>query len=628
MKNKKILFLLLLICILSPNIFAAEMCKMQTGGALDNILNSFYAPTAKWRSSLFRVAENIYWMWVVLEMGYQVAVKKVLAGDHQKLWYFVLVRMFTATAFHQIFVNPQFYDWVIEFFLKHGSAAGGIAINPQSGNPFGDFSPSGVMSIGDCMWRSAQNAISEAHFGFTDVLPIMTIAFPAILVAAGIYAMLGIIALTLFITALEAYVVLNAGVILLGFAGSSWTMGFWNKYLSYVGGIAIRLFVMCLILGLMNTEVTKALNVMNSMMNVSDVATFTAFYGALVGLLIKMVIFAFLTLKIPAMAGSMLTGTVNSGLGDVVAGASMMLAGAGIAAGLAKMGLNMAGGSGGGAKESLKNSLRGDGGGGMPKTSSGGSSSGGQMTPSQQAKQAGSESKRNEAIGEKVRGGANNDSNNANAQSNNSSDKSGSSDNGFANHMNDKLNSGSAPPNSNGSGSGTGSSSSNSGSTPASGGSGGSTPAGSGSSESPSRTSGNSNDGGSGAGISSSAGGSSINTDTPTGNSVSGSSSSGGSATPSSSTTNSTTGGSNSENVGSTSDAGGSPSSPSSGSIGGSSNASGTSKSINATDTQKSKAIKDSLNRNKDKLGKNFNKLNQDHHAGSAEVNVGGLHKE
>ncbi len=391
MKKKSIFLIIILLAL--KQVYAGTCSLSSTSGALDIFLNDFYANSSKWQTTLLPTAIKMYWFWFTAELLYQITFKKVLANDMQKLWYFLTIRVFTGYMFATIFVDPAFYTGIITYFVQLGGQAGNFNITPNSGNPFASLSPSAVMDTGACVWNSAWQVVGEVKTGWwpTDNIKLaVTVGLPIILITVAVYILAAIMAFTLFMTALESYIILNAGVILLGFAGSSWTQGFWNKYLSYVGGIAIRLFVMCLILGIIQGLLKSDLQGLSIVATDSSIDSLPALMGGLIKLLIDVLICTFLVVKVPAMAGSMLTGTVNSGLGDVIQGAAMMLAGAGLAKGLAKMGINLAGGSGGGgvdaAKEKFKDTLRGPGGGGLPSGGSKGGSTGATKTDSQTAK--------------------------------------------------------------------------------------------------------------------------------------------------------------------------------------------------------------------------------------------------
>lgn len=492
-RNFKFLFVCSLI-VFSSNTFAVD--------TLNSILNNYYTASSGWVTTLQPIAIKMYWFWFTAELLYQITFKKVLANDMQKLWYFLTIRVFTGYMFANVFVDPAFYSGIIQYFVNLGGQAGHFNINPSSGNPFGDMSPSSVLDIGSTLWNQ--------NWSFVTAIPtayLITMGLPFVLLSAGVYILMAIMAFMLFMTALEAYIVMNAGIILCGFAGSSWTQGFWNKYLSYVGGIAIRLFVMCLILGLIYRQVLENQIQIGltgaAFVKVQNDSTQAAFIGAVIKTFIDMLVCTFLVVKVPSMAGSMLTGTVNSGMGDVIQGAAMMLAGAGLAKGLAKMGINMAGGSGGGgensAKEKFKDSLRGPGGGGLPSGGSKGGSTGATKTDSQTAKSAMSPKDKANAMADlcgvstedKSGGGSNSSSGDSGTSGGSSSSGSGGSSEG-----------------------GSGSSSSSSGSGGGGSSSGSSTPSGNDGTTN-SQSSGSSNS--SGNGSSSSGSGSSSSNSTPSG---------------------------------------------------------------------------------------------------------------
>lgn len=461
-RNFKLLFVCSLI-VFSSNTFAVD--------TLNSILNNYYTASSGWVTTLQPIAIKLYWFWFTAELLYQITFKKVLANDTNKLWYFLMIRVFTGYMFANIFVDPAFYSGIIQYFVNLGGQAGHFNINPSSGNPFGSMSPSAVLDIGSTLWTE--------NWSFIKSVPttgLITLGLPLVLLSIGVYILMAIMAFTLFITALEAYIVMNAGVILCGFAGSSWTQGFWNKYLSYVGGIAIRLFVMCLILGLvyrqvldnqLQVEVTGAAFIKDP----NDINQ-AAFIGSVIKILIDMLVCTFLVVKVPSMAGSMLTGTVNSGMGDVIKGAAMMLAGAGLAAGLAKMGLNMAGGSGGGnsdsAKEAFKDSLRGNGSAGLPSSGGSSSGSGATRTASQTAKSAMSAADKAKGLAELCGVSLDSGSSSGGNASSNNSDSTGSS-----NYSSSGNNSGGTTSSSNASSANTGKPSSNTNSSGASDSSGG-----------------------------------------------------------------------------------------------------------------------------------------------------------
>ena len=319
-------YVLVWILLLSNAAYATPaMCSMSaTGGLLDIFLQNYYNASQSWTGVLAPIATKLFWFWFTCEFLWQLTFKKILTNDLQKLYVFFVIRIFTAYFFAQCFVNPDFYLGIIQYFTTLGAQAGGFSVNPTSGNPFGTLSPSGIINIGLCSWNSLF-AFLGANAGWASVVNAIIYAVPMIIMTLLITLVAIIMALALVMLALESYIVLFGGFILCGFAGSSWTQSFWQKYLSYVGGIAIRFFVMCLILGLMQTQLNTLFAYIVTASSGSDYVTLI---GVFFNTLICMVINAFIVLKVPAMAGAMLSGQVSGGLGDLMQGAAMVMSGA------------------------------------------------------------------------------------------------------------------------------------------------------------------------------------------------------------------------------------------------------------------------------------------------------------
>jgi len=213
------------------------MCSMSaTGGLLDLFLQNYYTAAQSWSGVLAPIAVKLFWFWFTCEFLWQLTFKKILMNDLQKLYVFFVIRIFTAYFFAQCFVNQGFYLGIIQYFANLGAQAGGFAVNTNSGNPFGTFSPSGIINIGLCSWNSLF-AFLGANAGWASIVNAVIYALPMVILTIMITIVAIIMALALVMLALEAYIVLFGGFILCGFAGSSWTQSYWQKYLSYVAGV-------------------------------------------------------------------------------------------------------------------------------------------------------------------------------------------------------------------------------------------------------------------------------------------------------------------------------------------------------------------------------------------------------
>lgn len=321
----KIAFLSLSILIANVANATSAMCSLSaTGGLLDSFLQNYYNAAQYWQGVIAPHATKLFWFWFTCEFLWQLSFKKILMHDLQKLYVFFVVRIFTAYFFAQCFVNQEFYLGIIQYFTNIGAQAGNFTINTNSANPFMGFSPSGIINIGLCSWNSLF-AFLGANAGWASVVNVLMYGLPMVFITLLITFSAIIMALALVMLALEAYIVIFGGFILCGFAGSSWTQSYWQKYLSYVGGVAIRIFTMCLILGLMKIQLNTLFAYIVTASSGSD---YVALIGVFFNTLICMVINAFVVLKVPATAGAMLTGQVSGGLGDFISGAAMMMSGA------------------------------------------------------------------------------------------------------------------------------------------------------------------------------------------------------------------------------------------------------------------------------------------------------------
>jgi type IV secretion system protein TrbL len=214
------------------------------------------------------------------------------------------------------------------------------------------------------------------------------VVFLSFLIAAG----------QLIMTLVEAYIMIGAGAVMLGFTGSRWTMSFGEKWIGYAFAIGVKLFVIYIIVALgvnifpsscpsgndvvglcsqfgqiagtsLSIDIT---NINGSTFNVSQI--FTAYLE----IAASAIIFMMLCQRLPGLAASMMNGSPNLTAGAAIATAmqvsnavtGVIKAGAGAAAGAA-------GGAGGAASLG--------GGGGLMEAASidDGIGGGGTMSPAQ-----------------------------------------------------------------------------------------------------------------------------------------------------------------------------------------------------------------------------------------------------
>lgn len=171
----------------------------------------------------------------------------------------------------------------------------------------------------------------------------IVVGIPVIFVALVIFAAFLVVAAQLLVTLIESYLVVGAGVILLGFGGSRWTTEFATKYLQHAFGTGLKLMMLYLIIGAGQTVVANmvidASHLIQSMLVMLGTAA----------------VYAYLAIHVPKLAGAMMSGSPAMTAGDlastaITVGAAIVgtaaLAGAGgkAAAGLGGKGITGAAG--------------------------------------------------------------------------------------------------------------------------------------------------------------------------------------------------------------------------------------------------------------------------------------------
>ncbi|TRN97351.1 P-type conjugative transfer protein TrbL, partial [Salmonella enterica subsp. enterica] len=144
----------------------------------------------------------------------------------------------------------------------------------------------------------------------------LLIAVCAILVLACF----AFIAAFMFVTLVEAYVIINASVLFLGFGGSQWTREFAIAPMRFTVAIGAKLFILTLIVGLVVQSAKQWL------------AAYTNDEASLMTMVGLALVCCYLTKTIPDLIGGMISGTSMGG-GSAIGG--MAVAGAAGAAGAA-----------------------------------------------------------------------------------------------------------------------------------------------------------------------------------------------------------------------------------------------------------------------------------------------------
>jgi type IV secretion system protein TrbL len=262
---------------------------------LNDIVRDYEAISTSWFSALGPIAIKIFWILVAIQLTWS-AVWWVIDREDGLAVVSSLLRQIVAIGFfYALLLNGgTWVPAVIQGFSQAGATAAGLT----------DLSPTGVFDQGLALANKILNATSD--LGLLDGFFASLIAGITAIVVVIAFA---VIAAQLLVALVESFIVIGAGVLFLGFAGSRWTKFFTERYLSYVASIGVKLFVLYLIMGVGISIAARWMPILERG-GFSPIPFFYVMGGSLV--------FVFLTWHIPSVAGSMMAGAVSLSLGDAV----------------------------------------------------------------------------------------------------------------------------------------------------------------------------------------------------------------------------------------------------------------------------------------------------------------------
>jgi len=179
--------------------------------------------------------------------------------------------------------------------------------------------PSSIFNCGtDIANAMLESAAENQGMTLGNILPMIEIVLTAMICALGVVLAFAIIAGQLLITLVESYIVIGAGVFMLGFTGSRWTLVFGEKYVGYAVSIGIKLFMLELIVGL-GFDLGQQWGSLFAN-GIAPPETYIEVVGAAL-------VFGFLAWQIPSLAASLMNGAPRMTLGSFVSTAGAVAVG-------------------------------------------------------------------------------------------------------------------------------------------------------------------------------------------------------------------------------------------------------------------------------------------------------------
>lgn len=262
---------------------------------LTDLVNAFQAATAGWFGALFPIARNLFFTLATIEIVWAASWWVIERDDPTQIFVQFLKRIMAIGFFLAVLTFADVWiPAIIDGFATAGRTAGGLP----------ELNPSTVIDQGIAVASSLISSISVAGW-FTSPGGNFVAAIAALLTFLAFVVIAGQLALAL----IEMYVVIGGGVLLLGFAGSRWTIPFAERYLSYAVAIGIKLFVLYLIIGV-GTALAASWEPTLAGAGSSPSDLFAILGAALVYMIVAW--------QIPSFASALIAGSVNLTLGTAI----------------------------------------------------------------------------------------------------------------------------------------------------------------------------------------------------------------------------------------------------------------------------------------------------------------------
>ena len=291
------ILLILAINVTYANAIANPVCHIKGGGIFDSLILQFANVGTKWQNEVNPLARKFFFILFAMEFMWQLSVKKVFAGDIEKLWVFFFTRISLCFFFAKYLINIELYTGIISYMVGLGSRLSGFSLNISINAPFNTLGPSAILGYYSCV-ADMVHMVTEQTSSWGDLTSKMTLAIVQVMV----FVVLVFIAFYISTVILQAYAIIYVGFIFTGFAGSSWTWDYWQSYLSAIISIGIKFMVVCFLMGVFQVQIQSWATDIAGVKNIADAsAVITRICGTALFV-------AFALFKLPEWLAATLTG--------------------------------------------------------------------------------------------------------------------------------------------------------------------------------------------------------------------------------------------------------------------------------------------------------------------------------
>lgn len=274
-----------------------------------SLATQFSAAVAAMYAALLPIAQNLFILLAAIAITWALIWWILERDDPVPIFISLLQNLMRISFFWFVLINADTLSQaVIGSFRTAGQTAAAAA-----GAPVPSLDPTAVIQTGaNLADQLAQN------LQFSGLLSSLWGAIAGVLLSIVMFLAFLFIAAQMTIALIESFIVMGAGVILLGFLGAPWTARFGLTYFSALVGAGIKLFMIYVIVGFGGGLVTQWAALIAGGLNF--VAALTLIGVAL--------LFGFATWMIPNYAQGLASGAVSTSLNTLVSSAAGVAASA------------------------------------------------------------------------------------------------------------------------------------------------------------------------------------------------------------------------------------------------------------------------------------------------------------
>ncbi|MCQ4231986.1 P-type conjugative transfer protein TrbL [Pseudomonas stutzeri] len=294
---------------------SAASAQLTNQGMLDQVVTEFATRASAWQTVVMSAATFLFWtlgmISLVITFGFMLLRKADIGEFFAEFIRFILFFGFFLWLLRN---GPAIANSIIQSLARIGEQASGVA----------SVTPSSIVDVGFMI-------LKQAFSNSTNWSPVDS--FIGVVLSIGILILLTIVAVNMLLLLVSGWLLMYAGIFLLGFGGSRWTSDIAISYYKTVLGVAVQIMTMVLLVGIGNDLLSSFYARMNTgVQNFDELGVMLVFCVALL----------MLVNRVPPLVAGVITGAGignAGGIGSFGAGAALgaAMGAASVAAGAASM---------------------------------------------------------------------------------------------------------------------------------------------------------------------------------------------------------------------------------------------------------------------------------------------------